>query len=118
MGLPSVFIALIGVYMKDGANVYSQGFFFGYTAKVWSVIVIQGIGGLIVAVVVKYADNIIKTFAASFSIVLGSVLSIFMFGFKPNFMFTLGGFCVCFSIFLYSRPNKQASLLPTSSSAK
>jgi UDP-sugar transporter A1/2/3 len=33
------------------------------------VTILQAIGGLVVAVVVKYADNILKGFAASFSIV-------------------------------------------------
>ena len=114
MGIPSIFVAILGVYAKDGANIYAQGFFFGYNIKVILVIIIQGIGGLIVAVVVKYADNIVKVFAASFSIVVGSILSIFFFSFKPNLTFVSGAVCVCLSIFLYSRPERKSALLPTS----
>ena len=39
-------------------------------------------GGLLVAVVVKYADNILKGFACSLAIIISSIISIFLFGFQ------------------------------------
>jgi len=36
---------------------------------------------LIVAFVVRYADNILKGFASSFSIILSSICSVYLFGF-------------------------------------
>jgi solute carrier family 35 (UDP-sugar transporter), member A1/2/3 len=53
MGLPSVLIAYITVYFKDSAAVKVQGFLGGYNATVWTVIIVQAVGGLIVATVVK-----------------------------------------------------------------
>lgn len=53
MGLPSVFIAYITVYVKDAVAVQKQGFLGGYTGIVWTVIIVQAVGGLIVATVVK-----------------------------------------------------------------
>jgi Nucleotide-sugar transporter len=53
MGLPSVLIAYITVYFKDAAAVRVQGFLGGYNATVWTVIIVQAVGGLIVATVVK-----------------------------------------------------------------
>ncbi len=44
-------------------------------------IIIKAFGGLIVAIVVKYADNILKGFATSISIVLSCIVSIFLFNF-------------------------------------
>ena len=38
-------------------------------------------GGILVAVVVKYADNLYKAFAVSISIVLSSIVSIWLFNF-------------------------------------
>ena len=75
MGLPSVILAFLGVYTKDHKAVYERGFFGGYTTIVWIVVIVQAAGGLIVAVVVRYADNVLKTFAASFSIVVSCVVS-------------------------------------------
>lgn len=57
MGLPSIIIALITVFVKDSAAVEEQGFLGGYSPIVWTVVTVQAAGGLIVAVVVKYADN-------------------------------------------------------------
>ena len=69
----SIGLGLLGVYMNDGTQVSTQGFFYGYNWIVWTVVMLQAVGGLVVAVVVKYADNILKGFAASFSIITRSV---------------------------------------------
>jgi len=82
MGLPSVVWALVAVYTSDYEHVRDKGFFFGYTAYVWWVVAFQAFGGLVVAVVVKYADNILKGFAASFSIVTSCILEVLLFGFR------------------------------------
>ena len=50
----------------------------------------QAVGGLVVAVVVKYADNILKGFAASFSIVTSCMLCYLFFDFRPNGLFLVG----------------------------
>ena len=42
-------------------------------------IIFQAAGGMIVALVVKYADNIIKNFATSFSILLSAFTSAILF---------------------------------------
>ena len=38
----------------------------------------KALGGLVVAAVIKYADNILKGFATAVSIVLSSILSYFL----------------------------------------
>lgn len=79
-----------------------NGFFYGYNPVVVAVIFLQGLGGLIVAVVVKYADNILKGFAASFSIVTSCFLSYLVFDFHPNWMFVMGAVLVNLSMYMYS----------------
>ena len=47
--------------------------------------ILQAFGGLVVAAVVKYADNILKGFATSVSIVVSSLVSFyFLNDFKPT----------------------------------
>lgn len=103
MGVSSLIIGFLGVFLSsDRESVVQNGFFFGYSSIVWVVILLQAIGGLVVAVVVKYADNILKGFAASFSIVTSCILCYFFFDFRPNFLFLVGAVFVNFSMYLYS----------------
>lgn len=118
MGLPSVAIAFITVFAKDSSAIASQGFLGGYTPIVWTVVTVQAVGGLIVAVVVKYADNVLKVFATSFSIVISCVLSAIFFDFHASFAFVVGASFVVVATGLYSQPEKRkrrrAPVLPTS----
>ena len=65
------------------------------------VILLQAVGGLVVAVVVKYADNILKGFAASISIVTSSALCMLFFDFQPTPYFLAGTVLVNYSVYLY-----------------
>ncbi len=55
MGISSILLGVIGIFANSGDReiVSQNGFFFGYTGLVWTVIMLQAIGGLVVAVVVK-----------------------------------------------------------------
>ena len=93
--------------IKDGDNVDEKGMLFGYTALVWIVIFMQAFGGLLVAVVVKYADNILKGFATSFSIIISCVVSVYLFDFHINGQFMLGAVLVIAAVLLYGKPQNQ-----------
>lgn len=89
------------------------GFFFGYTSAVWINIVIQAAGGLLVALVIKYADNILKGFATSIAIIVSCVASAYLFGTIINLVFAFGTFLVVFSVVLYSYVPPSGKTLPT-----
>jgi drug/metabolite transporter (DMT)-like permease len=76
---PSLFV---GVLWKEGDAIAKTGFFAGYNWVVWMAILFQAAGGVIVALVINYADNIAKNFATSVSIVLSCVASAYFFDFK------------------------------------
>lgn len=63
-----------------------------------------------VASVVKYADNILKGFATSLSIILSSVASIYLFDFKATPGFILGCSIVLYSTHLYGKVEKNEVL--------
>jgi UDP-sugar transporter A1/2/3 len=103
IGLILSSIACIG---KDLNGIYTQGFFKGYNGLVWSVILLQAIGGLVVAMVVKYADNILKGFATAGAIVVSCIAAAFVFQNSAseseiNGMFVVGATVVCASAFVY-----------------
>jgi UDP-sugar transporter A1/2/3 len=91
--------------ISDGPEVKAKGFLFGYTSMVWIATIVHSAGGLIVALVVKHADNILKGFATSAAIVISCIVSMILFDFQLTFLFTLGSGLVIFSIFLYSKPD-------------
>ncbi|KAL7770114.1 hypothetical protein CFE70_000047 [Pyrenophora teres f. teres 0-1] len=76
---PSLFL---GVIWKDGEIISKTGFFVGYNWVVWLAIGFQAAGGVIVALVINYADNIAKNFATSISILISCVASVYFFDFK------------------------------------
>ncbi len=118
LGMFGSLTALIGMFVKDGAEVYKNGPLYGYTPLVWFVISQQAIGGLVVALVVRYADNILKGFATSLSIILSCVASVFLFNYVITFNFSIGAFLVIVAIYLYGRaqpsspPEKKPSQSP------
>ena len=101
----SILIAGCSCCVNDGAKISAAGFFQGYGTAVWVVVILQGCGGLLVGAVVKYADNILKGFATSISIVLSSVISYYFLGdFNGGLLFVIGSGAVLTSTYLYSLP--------------
>ncbi|KAL3815624.1 hypothetical protein ACHAXA_007156, partial [Cyclostephanos tholiformis] len=121
--------SVITTLIKDGRAILSGGFFQGYSSLVLLVIIMQGkfclgcfislgcirntdlnsscrnyvaFGGLVVSAVIKYADNILKSFASALSIVSVTVISSLLFGFHVSYMFSLGCLLQLISIKLYS----------------
>ncbi|CAH8550634.1 unnamed protein product [Schistosoma intercalatum] len=93
---------ILTVYLKDGKEISIKGFFFGYDSVVWAAILIQSLGGLLIAATIRYADNIRKGFATSLAIVLTFILSTFWFDFNPTVLFYVGAILVVVATILYS----------------
>ncbi|CAG0899787.1 unnamed protein product, partial [Darwinula stevensoni] len=87
---------------KDAGQIMEEGFFVGCDAYVWFLIVLQAVGGLIVAMVLKYADNILKGFATAIGIVFSCLASYFLFHVPLTGLFLLGAGIVIVSVFMYS----------------
>lgn len=110
LSLLSIPIGLITCFAKDGSNILNQGFFFGYDSFVIYLVILQATGGLLVALVVKYADNILKGFATSLAIIISCVASMYLFDFHLTVTFSIGAILVIFAIFLYGyQPKKKYS---------
>ena len=117
LSLLSLPFGFITCFAHDSEKINSFGFFFGYDIFVNYLIVLQACGGLIVAMVVKYADNILKGFATSLAIIISCIASIYLFNFNLTFQFTIGAGLVICSIFLYGYdPGKQQKPLQHSPS--
>lgn len=78
----------------------------GFDKLVWLQVVLFGIGGLLVASVILHADNVIKGMATATSIVLATILSVFLFDTNLSLRFFLGSIMVLPSVYFYSNPYK------------
>lgn len=110
LSLLSLPIGVVMVMIKHGQDVTDNGFFYGYDAFVWYLVVLNATGGLLVAMVIKYADNILKGFACSLAIIITCIVSVFLFGFTLSLQFIAGAAFVIASVFLYGYQPKKASV--------
>lgn len=97
-------VSIATVYYNDGDAVRAHGLLGGFDGLVWSVVLTQAFGGIIVAMCMKYADNIMKNFASSGAIVLGGAASVFFFRFEITPQFAVGAGIVLASMLVYD-PN-------------
>ena len=96
--LPAILPALLET------QSFPSGLFRNFGLWAWATVLTQVLGGLITAVVIKYADNILKGFATSLSIVISFVASVILFEFTITLAFVVGACIVLGSIWLYNRP--------------
>lgn len=110
-------IALTTAFLKDHAAILKDGFFQGYSPLVVLVITLEAGGGLVVAAVIKYADNILKSFATAVSIVTSTIVSMVVFGFLISKLFIGGSLFVFVAIYLYQfEPTSPPEQLPSQTS--
>ncbi|CAB9527935.1 UDP-galactose translocator [Seminavis robusta] len=74
----------------------------GFTFWVWVLVLLQAGGGLLVAAVMKYADNVLKGLAMGIGVVVASVVSTVLFKVHLSSQFVLGAFIICGSVYLFS----------------
>ncbi|KAH8925734.1 nucleotide-sugar transporter [Atractiella rhizophila] len=100
--LPAITPALLELGSSTRQPLFKN---FGFSA--WSVVICQVLGGLITALVIKYADNILKGFATSLSIVLSFIAGAILFDAEITFGFLLGTAIVLSATYAYNLPDAQ-----------
>lgn len=96
-------MSTVGMFYQDYGQIRAHGLFQGYSNLVWSLVMLQAFGGLIVAAVVKHADNVLKGFATSCSIILSTLLSYLLFDdFDAGTSFYVGATIVITSTIMYN----------------
>mmetsp|Transcript_4229 Transcript_4229/g.8779 ORF Transcript_4229/g.8779 Transcript_4229/m.8779 type:complete len:302 (-) Transcript_4229:843-1748(-) len=118
LGMYSIVIGMGGIYMTPSVaeKVAENGFFYGYTSTTLFNIAVQGGGGLMIAVVIKYADNILKNFSTAISIIVSSIYSWLFMGFQLSYLFAIGVGLVNYAVWLYGRAPTGNDLLPNKTS--
>ena len=87
---------------RSRAVIAEYGVLAGFTPAVWCVTVLTAGGGLLIAAVVKYADNVLKTYATAVAIVLTCIINTAVVGTPPTIGFMQGMGLVLISMLLYN----------------
>ncbi|KAL3900541.1 MAG: hypothetical protein SGCHY_001272 [Lobulomycetales sp.] len=106
--VPGVIVA----YISDGPAIMEHGFSHDFTGWTYAAILCQALGGLIVALVVKHADSILKGFATSISIVLSCIASVYLYDFTITNSFLAGTVLVLLASHLYASVIKKTTIIP------
>jgi len=108
LGMFAMPLAAAGMVWQDFDFLRDYGMLQGFDSVVWGIVLLNGCGGLLVAATMKYADNIVKCFAAALAILSGTLLSIPCFAFRPSRLFAAGAFFTVLATVLYSWAPTQA----------
>jgi UDP-sugar transporter A1/2/3 len=115
LSLFSLLPALAPVFLTQRASIsfVGNGFFStlfdNFGAWAWATVIVQVVGGLVTAMVIKYSDNIMKGFATSLSIVISFLASVALFDFQMTITFVLGSSIVLIATWLYNQPGRATS---------
>eukprot|EP00978_Attheya_sp_CCMP212_P039392 scaffold204301_cov55-Attheya_sp.AAC.2 len=90
-------------------------FMHGFTGWVYCLVGLQAGGGMLVAAVIKYADNVLKGLATGVSVVVATGCSMALFGTPLTTQFTLGASIILTSVYFFSN---EITCLSSSSSSK
>merc|ERR1719384_2059211 len=103
LGFFGALTAIVGVYTNDGERVREGGLLQGYTWRTCLAVFTLATGGLLVATVIKYADNILRQFSTAMSIIITSAVSAFILQeYEPDLLFALGTIIAISATFMYS----------------
>uniref|UniRef100_A0AAF5PP49 UDP-galactose transporter n=3 Tax=Wuchereria bancrofti TaxID=6293 RepID=A0AAF5PP49_WUCBA len=95
--------AALGCILSEWNRILTKGFFYGYNSNVIAIILFLSLGGIFISLVMKYLDNLCKSFASAMSIILVVMISHFIFhDVQLNLMFLTGSITVCGAVLLYS----------------
>ncbi|ELP87142.1 UDP-galactose/UDP-N-acetylglucosamine transporter, putative [Entamoeba invadens IP1] len=102
LSLYSILFAAINVFVVDFKSTFTLGPFHDFSWTAFLMVLDYSVGGILVALVMTYADVIVKGFAVSVAIVLTTLLSHFLFGSPINLEFALGAVGVLIAIANYN----------------
>ena len=95
--------ALLLLFSSQSRSVVLEhGLLAGFTPLVWLVTLLTAGGGLLIAAVVKYADNVLKTYATAIAIVVTCIIGTVTTGVAPAPGFLCGMALVLLSMLMYN----------------
>ena len=102
--LASVSLIVMGAFamFKDFDAIMTDGLWHNFSGAAFLSVFNTGLGGLMVAAVLKYADSVLKGYATAISVILTGTLSWLLFGTSLSVIYGLGIVNVISAVLLYN----------------
>merc|ERR1712173_81363 len=100
-------MGFIGLF-QDRDRILEEGLFTGWSAVTVLQYLLMTAGGLLVAVIIKYLDVIIKGFATAISLIVISLTGYFFLGGALDTIFLIGMGVTIISVFNYNEQPPKA----------
>jgi hypothetical protein len=98
-------VSCLTMLIYDSKALADGTLFVGFHRWAWLTVVLSALGGIAVSMTLKYADNILKTFAVGCSIVLNCLVSSLLLGVPLSLQVLCGVLLVVGSTFLFNARN-------------
>ena len=92
---------------QDEAIPKGVHYLHGFTFWPWVLVFLQAGGGLLVAAVIKYADNVLKGLATGVSVCFATIVSFIFFATPISMQFVVGATVILVSVYFFSNPIKK-----------
>lgn len=89
------------IFLSNSRNENIFNPFHGFSFYTWLIVVTQALNGLFMSVVIKHSSNIIRLFVISFSLIVTSLLSVFIFHITFNMYFYVSFVTMIIALSLY-----------------
>lgn len=110
-------IAIIQSCFQAPANP-GKPYLHGFSGWAWILVGLQAGGGMLVAAVIKYADNVLKGLATGVSVVVSSTMSMILFGTPLGMQFNFGAVLILASVYFFSNPLPNIGKVKNDSESK
>lgn len=106
----SIVIAVTKGFFTNSTLAPGLHYLHGFTFWPWVLVCLQAGGGLLVAAVIKYADNVLKGLATGVSVCFATAVSFLLFGTPISSKFLVGAGVILVSVYFFSNPIKKAAV--------
>jgi len=98
-------------FKKPDPKTKGLHYLHGFTFWPWLLVLLQSGGGLLVAAVIKYADNVLKGLATGVSVCFATGVSFLLFGSPISGQFAVGAIIILVAVYFFSNPIQKTKVL-------
>jgi probable UDP-sugar transporter A4 len=95
------FVSTVSLIMTNAQSIDRFNLFHGFSLYTWIIVFTQVLNGLFMSVVMKHSSNMTRLFVISFSLIVTTVLSLFIFHINLNIYFLISFFIMICALSLF-----------------